>query len=169
MPMKPRMFRLRAAPTLPLLALLAGLGVQLPARADIFLCVDAAGRRELTDTARPGCKQLDVPGNIPAPRKAAGGGSKAAPVATPSDFPKVGNAQQRTRDEERRKILNDELASEEGKLAAAKREFANGEPERVGGERNYAKYQARVDEMRQNIARIEQNIIALKREIANIK
>ncbi|MFZ3288512.1 MAG: DUF4124 domain-containing protein, partial [Telluria sp.] len=91
------------------------------------------------------------------------------PAATPSDFPKVDNAQQKARDNDRREILTDELRSEERKLAELKRDFNNGEPERQGNERNYAKYLERVEQMRDNIGRAEKNIEALKREIANIR
>ena len=50
-----------------------------------------------------------------------------------------------------------------------RREFKNGEPERQGNERNFAKYQERVEQMRANIKRGEANLEALNREIANIK
>ena len=153
------------------LALLSGLGAVPAAQADIFLCVDANGRRELTDTNRAGCKPLDVPGGIAAPpaRKASGSTAPRAPVTTPSGFPRVDGAQQRARDNDRREILNDELRNEMRKLTELKAEFKNGEPDRLGNERNYAKYQERVEVMRASIARVEKNIEALNREIANIK
>jgi hypothetical protein len=58
---------------------------------------------------------------------------------------------------------------EEDKLAALKKEFNNGEPERRGDERNYAKYQERVASMQEDIGRSEKNIEALKRELGNLK
>ncbi|MDB5909509.1 MAG: hypothetical protein JWP34_3623, partial [Massilia sp.] len=105
----------------------------------------------------------------PAPRRAEARPRAAMPAAAPSDFPKVDNAQQRARDDDRREILNDELRSEERKLAELRREFNNGEPERQGNERNYVKYQERVAQMKDDIGRAEKNIDALKREIANIR
>lgn len=144
------------------------------ASAGIYLCTDGQGRRELTDNQRPGCRMLEIPGSIaaPAPRKsqpALRAATPAAPAVTPTDFPRVDNAQQRARDDDRRGILTEELRSEERRLADLKREFNGGEPERQGNERNYAKYQARVAEMRDSIGRGEKNIEALKREIANIR
>jgi len=153
-------------------ALLCVPGARALADAPIYLCVDANGRKELTDTNRNGCKQLYVPGSIPAPARRAEAparGRSGPPAATPSDFPKVDNAQQKARDNDRREILTDELRSEERKLAELKRDFNNGEPERQGNERNYAKYLERVEQMRDNIGRAEKNIEALKREIANIR
>lgn len=87
----------------------------------------------------------------------------------PADFPKVNTSQQKARDDDRRGILTDELRDEEKKLADLRRDFNNGEPERQGGERNYAKYQERVAQMKDNIGRAEKNVDALKREIANIR
>ena len=93
----------------------------------------------------------------------------AKPVSSPSGFPKVDESTQKSRDADRRQILNDELRTEEQKLAELKKEFNNGEPERRGDERNYAKYQERVALMKDNIARTEKNVEALKREIGNLK
>ncbi|MBC7452767.1 MAG: DUF4124 domain-containing protein [Massilia sp.] len=166
--------RRRALP-LYILFLLAAPLAATHAAADsiIYKCIDANGRIEFTDINKRGCKALDIPGTIAAPappRTAAPAPSRtAAPTATPLDFPKVDGAQQRVRDDDRRAILNDELRSEEAKLAELRRDFNNGEPERQGNERNFAKYQERVAQMKDNIGRAEQNIAALRREIGNIK
>ncbi len=136
----------------------------------IYMCVDANGRKELTDNARKGCKQLDLPGLIAAPAARKGEpGKPRAPVSTPTDFPKVDSAQQKARDDDRRAILAEELAGEEKKIADLRKEYKDGQPDRLGDEKNYAKYQERVASMRDNIGRSEKNIEALKRELANIK
>jgi hypothetical protein len=151
------------------LAMLCGALAPATAQAqNVYLCIDSAGRKELTDNYKSGCKALDIPGAIPAPRSR-GGSAKAAPVTTPADFPKVGNAQQRARDNDRREILTEELKAEEARLAQLRTEFKAGQPERQGDERNIAKYQERVKLMGENIARAEKNVEALRREIANIK
>jgi len=152
------------------------------ARADstVYKCVDKSGRVEFTDVNKPGCKALDLPGYMPAPRaptpSAAASSSPAAimrqgakPVASPGNFPRVDSATQRARDDDRRAILDEELRAEEQKLAGLKRDFNNGEPERQGNEKNYAKYQERVAQMRDDISRSEKNIEALRREISNIR
>jgi hypothetical protein len=163
------------------LLLLAGLAAH-EARADsvIYKCVDQNGRVEFTDINKPGCKVLDLPGYVastpaPAPRAAPavamrqGAGRPAAASPNPAGFPRVDTATQKARDDDRRAILGDELRAEERKLTDLKRDFNNGEPERQGNEKNYAKYQERVAQMRDNIGRSEKNVEALKREIANIK
>jgi hypothetical protein len=164
------------------LALLAGLAAHDGVRAQsvVYKCVDKNGRVEFTDINKPGCKVLDLPGYIaapaPVPRAAPavtmrqGAGRPATGAApNPTGFPRVDTATQRARDDDRRAILEDELHAEEKKLADLKRVFNNGEPERQGNEKNYAKYQERVAQMRDDIGRSEKNIEALRREIANIR
>jgi hypothetical protein len=167
--------RTTASALMPALAL--GLVLALPGAAQaqaVYKCVDPSGATLYTDTQRPNCKALDLPSGgattaIPAPARRASPPARVAGAAAPSDFPKVNTSQQRARDDDRREILNDELRSEENKLAELRREFNGGEPERQGNERNYAKYQERVAQLKDNIGRAEKNIDALKREIANIK
>jgi hypothetical protein len=81
---------------------------------------------------------------------------------------KVDAGEQRARDSDARKILDAELKREEAKLAELQKEFNNGNPERQGGERNFQKYQDRVEEMKAAIARKESDIAALKRELAKM-
>ncbi|MBV6322112.1 DUF4124 domain-containing protein [Duganella violaceipulchra] len=145
------------------------------AQAQIYKCVTPNGSIEYTDINRGSyCKSMDLPGTvIPAPPRRQGtparSGSVPAPASTPGDFPRVDSAEQRARDADRRGILEEELKNEAQRLAELRKAFNNGEPERRGDERNYAKYQERVAGMRDNIGRSEKNIEALKREIANIR
>ncbi len=159
-----------------LLAAVAGLA---HAQSEVYLCVDDSGKKEYKNTGvTKGCKRVDLPGitMIPGPAPAAAPAKKpvtqtasAKPTSAPADFPKVDSGTQKTRDNDRKQILLDEMKGEEQKLANLKKEFNNGEPERQGNERNYAKYQERVAAMKEDIARTEKNIEALKREISNLK
>lgn len=156
-----------------LLALLATAGAA-HAQNEVFLCVDEHGKREYKNTGlTKGCKKVELPGitTIPAPpRKAATQTAAARPAAnTPGDFPKVDGDTQKTRDNDRKQILLDEMKAEEQKLANLKKDFNNGEPERRGDERNFAKYQERVAGMKEDIDRTEKNVEALRREIGNLK
>ena len=163
------------------MALMAALlGAAAQAHGQLYVCADAQGHKTYTDKrAGAGCKLLDLPGAMTEPpRKTAPlAGAPARPAlqaaGTPAPaagaFPRVDGAEQRARDLGRRQILQDELRSEEQKLAAQRMEFNGGQPERQGNERNYAKYQERVAQLKDNISRTQQNIDALKREIANIR
>jgi hypothetical protein len=75
---------------------------------------------------------------------------------------------QRQRDNDARKLLEAELQREEGRLADLKRDFNNGEPERRGDERNAQRYIDRVNEMRAAIARKDEDIAAIRRELAKL-
>jgi hypothetical protein len=147
---------------------------------EVYLCVDEKGHREYKNTGNvKGCKKVELPGltSVPAPAPPkrvannsgnnSGNGGKNA--SSPGEFPKVDDSTQKARDNDRKQILLDELRSEEAKLSNLKRDYQGGEPPRQGNEANYAKYQERVTQMRDDIGRVEKNIEALKRELANIK
>lgn len=93
--------------------------------------------------------------------------AKPAPAARPAPdgFPKVDAAQQRARDGDRRRILEDELSKEQARLAELKSEYKDGEPDRLGSERNYQKYLDRVARLEEDIGRTEGNIVSLRREL----
>jgi hypothetical protein len=152
------------------LLLLAAAASHVHAQSDVFLCLDGDGKKEYKNTGlTKGCKKVDLPGitMIPAPPVRT---AEAKPAeVTPASFPKVDSDTQKIRDNDRRRILQYEMKSEEQKLAELKKEFNNGEPERRGNERNYAKYLERVALLKENIGRTEKNIEALKREIGNLK
>ena len=136
------------------------------------------------EAAELGCKTLDgAPVTVvqsPVRRPASGGGSGggegssprpasgAAPAVRASGEMRVDPAQQRARDSDARRILEAELRKEEERLAALQKEFNQGEPERRGDERNYARYQERVAEMKAAIARKEADIAAIKRELTKL-
>ena len=57
-------------------------------------------------------------------------------------------AEQRARDSDARRILEAELRRDEAQLATMRQEYNNGEPERLGNERNFQTYLDRVAAMR---------------------
>jgi len=102
------------------------------------------------------------------PRAVANAASAPASGPARSGEGRVDPAEQRARDSDARRILTDELRREEAKLAEMVREFNNGEPERRGDERNYARYQERVAQMRAAIQRKEADLAAIRRELAKL-
>ncbi|MFZ6648204.1 DUF4124 domain-containing protein [Undibacterium sp. TJN25] len=139
------------------------------AESDVYLCVDEHGNKEYKNTGlTKGCKKVELQGLTVAPAPVLPASAKKTAKA-PSDFPKVDDSTQKARDSDRKQILLDELKSEEQKLALQQKEFNNGEPERRGDEKNFVKYQDRVSAMKEDIARTQKNIEALKREVGNLK
>lgn len=165
-------------PTFPALVLSALIASPAFAQGEIFECVDAQGRKSFTNTGEnKGCKRLNVQPltTVPAPRVPPPA-ANANPVRPAVDqraaasFPRVEADAQRARDNDRRRILEDELKAEEDKLAKLRSEFNNGQPERHGDEtRNFARYQERVARMGEDIQRSEANIAALRRELALLR
>ena len=111
-----------------------------------------------------GCKAKEAqqPTTIPGP--------KPRPVTggTVGKTDRVESGEQRQRDTDARKILEDELRRAEDQLEAMKRDYNNGEPERHGDEKNGQKYLERVADMKAAITRQEADIAAIKREIAKL-
>jgi hypothetical protein len=100
-------------------------------------------------------------------------GPKPRPVASPASGPRTGekvdSAEQKARDTDARRILEEELRRAEERLETLKREYNNGEPERRGDEsRNAQRYIDRVAEMKAAITRQEADIAAIKREMAKL-
>ena len=150
--------------------------------AQIFRCENPNGVIEYSNAPSSGrdraCRPVDLPAitTIPAPKLPAraatspqGGNGTAARAPSPENFPKVDGPTQKARDTDRRRILEDELAKEEGKLADLRKEFNAGEPERRGDERNYQRYLDRVQRLKDDIGRSEVNITSLKRELASVR
>ena len=117
-----------------------------------------------------GCKKLEgAPVTViqmTKPRPAAT--TSAVPSATGSSPNRVDPAAQRARDSDARRILEGELRTEEERLAALKKEYNNGQPERLGNEQNYQKYVDRVAQLSAAIARKEADIAAIRRELQKL-
>ncbi|PKO86468.1 MAG: DUF4124 domain-containing protein [Betaproteobacteria bacterium HGW-Betaproteobacteria-12] len=147
------------------MALLIG-AASLPAAAQtIYKCVDDSGGTLISTTrVNKDCKAVvSAPEtSMPAP--------KARPAAanpTPATFPRVQENTQKARDNDRRHILEQELAGEQRSLDQAKRELAEQESLRVptgapAGVDRLAPYRDRV-------AQHERNIVAIQKELSGLR
>jgi hypothetical protein len=118
---------------------------------------------------KSGTAFFNVPGTTPTPTNGRSTG-KAASTPTPAGFPRVDTATQKGRDDVRRKVLTDELASEEKLLVEARAAYADGAPSPLPEERSDAeKYRQRIARLRQAVGLHEKNVEALKKEVASIK
>jgi uncharacterized protein DUF4124 len=142
------------------------------AQADIFVCVDSEGNKTFQNIgSAKGCKRVDTGPvlTVPATRIPQRASNENRVTVSPANFPRVDRETQRSRDGERRSVLEDELRTEEEKLTRLKAEYNNGEPERRGDERNFALYAERTQRLRDDVARAESNVNALKRELALLR
>jgi hypothetical protein len=120
-----------------------------------------------------GCKTMEG-GNITVVEGTRVNGS-AAPVRV-ATAPQASGGQridaddQRARDSDARLILEAELKKAEARQAELVKEYNNGEPEKLGPEhRNHQKYIERVAELKASIARTENDIAGIKRELSRAK
>ena len=110
-------------------------------------------------------------GPEPPPTKRAPAAVGASVVPVPSSgFPRVDSATQRSRDDMRRKVLGDELATEERLLGDARTAYANGAPPPLPDEQSSAeKYRQRIARLRATVELHERNVEALRKELGNTK
>lgn len=144
-----------------LFALLVALLPLMANAQTIYKCIDAGGGTVITNTRiDKSCKPVaSAPETtLPPPPKVR---SAAAGAPSPAGFPRVGEETQRARDNDRRHILGQELAGEQRALEQARKELAEQEAARGGGERS-APYRDRV-------AQHERNIQAIQKELDNLR
>lgn len=146
-----------------------------PVAADvIYQCVDDQGHRSVsnirpTPSRNLKCTSMDMGG---APARAAS--PKAAPKSalhspSPAGFPKVDEPVQKARDNDRRRILENELEAERNNLAQAKKTLAEQAAIRSGDERNTSRGPDRLQAYKDKVDLHERNIEAIQKEIGNLR
>jgi hypothetical protein len=146
------------------------------AHADIWKYTDEEGRVTFTNIYRKGAVKVEVESGTPAPAAAAKPGAKplaAKPkpaAVSPASFPRVTTQTQKQRDDARRRILDQELASENRMLEQARLALVDGKVVRAGDERNdYQSYIARVQRLMETVKLHEQNVLAIQQEISLLR
>jgi hypothetical protein len=155
----------RAVPVL--VVAVAWLAFAPQAHAAICKYIDAGGTIHYTNIApEKGWRKLSCDIAEEAARPASSGKSSS----TPSSFPRVEAATQKSRDDMRRKVLADELASEQKLLDEARQAYGSGAPPPLAAEQNDAeKYRQRIARLRQAVQVHERNIDALRKELATTR
>ena len=142
-----------------------------PAHATLCKYVDQNGHVIYSDAVVKGATKavcFDPPPVPPPPPPQ----KSAAPATSPAPsggLPNVDPATQKKRDDSRRKILENELATEEQALAGARKALADGEAVRLGDERNHQRYLDRIQGLKDRVAQHERNVSALRQELANLR
>jgi len=142
-----------------------GLASLAHAQNTIYKCTDAGGGTLISNTrVDKSCKAVVTgPDNaMPAPK------NRAAATPTPASFPKVAEDQQKARDNDRKRILEQELAGEQKSLEQAKRELAEQESAKPSGE-SQQRGLDRLQPYRDRVAQHERNIAAINKELGAVK
>ncbi|WP_291992525.1 DUF4124 domain-containing protein [Candidatus Accumulibacter sp. ACC003] len=137
---------------------------------DIYKCTNDNGSVTYSNVPTKSCRKLVLdPVNLaPAP--------KASPrTPTPGSFPKVDDQTQKSRDGDRRRILENELATEQKNVEQAKTALKGQEAlvlpeERMqGGAISGGKVQERLQPYQDKVALHQRNVEAISKEIGNLR
>lgn len=161
------------------LVVLLCLGQVGSAQAEIYKSIDAEGHVTYSSSPTKGAKKLGLePPPQPASRSSpetSAAPSRPRSTSTPSDFPRVDSNTQKSRDNTRRKILTEELDTEEKLLAEAHQNLKAGEDSPEYERDQYhrpvftSRYKEKVAVLQNAVTLHEKNIAALKSELANLK
>jgi len=132
------------------------------AKADIYKKVDEDGRVTYSNVPSKGAQKLNLEPLNTVP-------SSKPSTQPPGNFPKVDAETQKSRDNVRRQILENEMAQEMTQLDDAKKALAEAEATRLGSERNYQRYLDRIQPLKDSVAEHQKNIDALKEELAGLR
>ncbi len=143
----------------------------LVAHADLYKSVDADGHVTYSSSPIKGGKKLNLeplPTMVP-----------LAKVPVHANFPKVDEETQKGRDETRRKILQDELQTEQKLLEESKQKLQNAQDQNRGyftsngathlNETRAQEYNAAVSKQTDEVNMHQKNIDALNAELAKLK
>lgn len=146
--------------------------MSMSAYAEIYKSVDENGHVTYSNVPSKGASKLEI--DPPAPAASPAAKPKAQP--TPSNFPKVDGQTQKKRDDQRKKILQEELEAERAALAEAKQAYTEGEskPEvyrGAGGKtfRNVVKFEEKMQRLQADVDAHERNVQLLQKELDAFK
>lgn len=129
---------------------------------------------DANDAKSKGCKVV-VGGNvtvIQAPKPTVGNTSRTnanAGTVAGAGTQRVDSSEQRQRDADAKGILESELRKAEQNLAQLRRDYNDGSPEKMAAEtKNYQKYLDRVNDLRNQVTRAENDVASIKRELARL-
>ena len=151
---------------------LAAVVVMANSHAQVFRCAGNVYTNNAAEARANGCKPMEG-GNITVvegTRVQSGSNITSPPVRVATAPQRVDADEQRARDADARGILEAELKKAEARQAELVKEYNNGEPEKLGPEhRNNQKYLDRVAELKANIARNENDIAGIRRELGRAR
>ncbi len=157
---------------LPFISLFACIVTSMTAQADIYKSVDENGHVTYSNVPSKGATKLEI--DPPPPSTTTQ--PKTKPQATPSNFPRVDSQTQKKRDDQRKKILLEELEAEKAALEEAKKAYTEGEskPEVYRGTngktyRNVAKFEEKMQQLQANVDAHERNVQLLQKELEAFK
>jgi len=139
------------------------------AAAETCKYVDKEGRITYSNVPIKGARKLSCFQPPQAPQAPAASAPTSGEPTARQQQPRVDGNTQRARDDERRRILESELAAEQEQLTQAQAALAEQESIRQGDERNYARVLERLKPFQETVALHEKNIASIKQELSNLR
>ncbi|HLP80373.1 MAG TPA: DUF4124 domain-containing protein [Nitrosomonas sp.] len=138
-----------------LLVVLIFFSVQL--QAEVYKQIDANGNITYTNVPSGNGKKLDLPAIVVVPS------TKSEEIDD-----RIIKRRESFKIDDLREELYRKISDEENRLNEVKNEYKNGEPDRLGSERNYQRYLNRVERLREEINVRERNLNLLREEARKI-
>ncbi|MEE9579695.1 MAG: DUF4124 domain-containing protein [Nitrosomonadaceae bacterium] len=137
------------------IVLLALFSVSCTAQSEVYKYVDKSGNVTYSNAPQKDAQKLKLPPLTVVPRT-------NLELETKTPEPSA------DKNEERRETVEKMIAEKTKLLEERKKEYNDGEPERIGSERNYQRYLDRIQRLKNEIALHEENIGTLKLELQNL-
>lgn len=128
-----------------------------PAQAGIYKHIDAQGNVTYSNVPSSSAKKIDLPAIVVVPS-----------VNSDEIDDRIVKRRESAKIEEQREQLQNKISEEEKRLNEVKSEYKDGEPDRLGSERNYQRYLNRVERLREEINARERNLNLLRDEFQKI-
>ncbi len=138
-----------------LLVVLIFFSVQL--QAEVYKQIDTNGNITYTNVPSGNGKKLDLPAIVVVPS------TKSEEIDD-----RIIKRRESFKIDDLREELYRKISDEENRLNEVKNEYKNGEPDRLGSERNYQRYLNRVERLREEINVRERNLNLLREEARKI-
>lgn len=153
---------------------ISALLISSAAMADIYKYTDENGNVTFTNSPIKGAVRImsESQPTTNARRNNDSPSAKTPRVAAPSplNFPKVDSATQKSRDSNRKLILEEELNSERNQLSKAQKNLQDAETNKTAAEQaNPKQYLERIGKLRETIVMHEKNVAALQSELARVR
>ena len=167
--MRPSPFRICLRPACSLLLAAVAVCAHGQSSGATYRCVDDAGRSTYTNVKEEmaGRKCVVVSREVSVVPSPAPFAAQSRPPGDTSA--KVDTGTQRSRDADRRRILEEELQNADKQLADARQKLADQEAQRNGDERNYQRVLDRLKPFQDNVRVAEDNVAALRKELSALR
>ena len=140
-----------------LLSLITLIFFSCATNAGIYRHVDDQGNVTYSNIPSNNAKQLNLPTIVVVP-----------PVDSGEVEDRIAKRRESMKLEEQKEKLQSKISEEEKRLSEIKNEYKDGNPDRLGSERNYQRYLDRVERLRTEIDRRESSLDILKKELNDL-